>query len=128
MFNGFNQFIIIIVFLCGVCGVGWLYYQDSQKKLQELTREKAELLITNNAYEETIANIQREYEANLRRTTELNKQLRQAELYGDELAAKLRRHNLTRLTLQKPGLIENRVNDATKQIFAELESITRSPE
>jgi Tfp pilus assembly protein PilO len=128
MFNGFNQFIIIIVFLTGICGAGWFYYQDSQNRLEELTREKAELLITNNAYEETIANIQREYEANLRRTTELNKQLRQAEQYGDELAAKLRRHNLTRLTLQKPGLIENRVNNATKEIFAELESITRSSE
>jgi flagellar biosynthesis/type III secretory pathway chaperone len=128
MLNGFNQFLVISIFMAGICGAAWLYYQDSQSRLEELTKEKAELLITNNAYEETIANITRENEANIRRTAELNHQLRQAEKYGDELAQKLRRHNLTRLTLQKPGLIETRVNNATKEIFAELESITRSPE
>ena len=44
--------------------------------------------------------------------------------YGDELSKKLREHDLTRLTLRKPGLIEKRVNDATKKVFEELESST----
>jgi hypothetical protein len=128
MLNGFNQFLILFVFIGGMLGAGYLYYEDSQKRLTELTEEKARLIISNNAYEETIANIIRENEANQRRTQELTRQLRQAEEYGDNLAAKLRRHNLTLLTLQKPGLIENRVNNATKEIFAELERITSTTE
>jgi hypothetical protein len=128
MFNGFNQFLILLVFIGGMFGVGYLYYVDSQKKLAELTEEKAKLVIINQANEETLANIKKENEANQKRTQELSKQLRQAEEYGDSLAAKLRRHNLTLLTLQKPGLIENRVNNATKEIFAELERITSTTE
>ena len=49
---------------------------------------------------------------------------REAEKYGDELSKKLREHDLTRLTLRKPGLIEKRVNDATQKVFEDLESST----
>ena len=44
--------------------------------------------------------------------------------YTDELRDKLQKHNLTLLSLKKSGMIEKRVNDATKDILSELESIT----
>ena len=50
--------------------------------------------------------------------------LQKAEEYGNRLSRTLREHDLTRLTLQRPGLIETRVNDATAQVFSDLESIT----
>ena len=55
---------------------------------------------------------------------ELNIKLKASEAYGDNLAKKLREHDLTMLTLRKPGLIERRVNSATKQVFEDLESST----
>ena len=55
---------------------------------------------------------------------ELQVKLKASEAYGDELGKKLRKHNLTLLTLKKPGLIEKRVNDATQKIFETIESDT----
>ena len=43
---------------------------------------------------------------------------------GYNLAKKLREHDLTMLTLRKPGLIERRVNSATQKILTDLESST----
>lgn len=56
----------------------------------------------------------------------LEQRTRLAEQYRDELIQKLQRHDLTKLSLQKPGLIENRINEATKKVFDDIESITRS--
>jgi len=56
----------------------------------------------------------------------LEQRTRLAEEYRDELIEKLQRHDLTKLSLQKPGLIENRINEATKKVFDDIESITRS--
>ena len=35
-------------------------------------------------------------------------------------------HNLTKLSVAKPGLIEQRANKATKEIFNEIEAISAS--
>ena len=41
-----------------------------------------------------------------------------------ELIEKLQKHDLTRLSLKKPGLIEKRINDGTKELFESFESLT----
>ena len=58
---------------------------------------------------------------------QLRESFNEAERYQDELARKLASHDLTRLTLQRPGLIEPRVNNATLRLFDELENITGKP-
>jgi hypothetical protein len=50
--------------------------------------------------------------------------LRESETYKDELIGKLRKHNLTKLAEQNPGLIETRINDATQKLFNDFEQIT----
>lgn len=37
-----------------------------------------------------------------------------------------KRHNLSKLAAAKPGLIENRANDATKEVFDTIENDSRS--
>ena len=73
---------------------------------------------------ETIYQMQRNAEAIEQQISELNTGLREAEKYKDEITETLRKHNLTRLSAAKPGLIEKRVNEATSKIFKELEDIT----
>ena len=53
--------------------------------------------------------------------------LDEAERYGDELRKKLHKHDLTRLSIKKPGLIEKRINDGTNKLFDSIESITAHP-
>jgi hypothetical protein len=45
----------------------------------------------------------------------------------NELLDKLRKHDLTRLSQQKPGLVERRINNGTKKLFDSFESLTTPP-
>jgi multidrug resistance efflux pump len=55
---------------------------------------------------------------------QLNADLSKSEQYGDELRATLNKHNLTHLANKKPGLIENRMQGKTDELWKDLESIT----
>ena len=57
-------------------------------------------------------------------SNELQVELAAATKYKDELIEKLQKHDLTRLSLKKPGLIEKRINNGTKQLFESFESLT----
>lgn len=56
--------------------------------------------------------------------SELSVNLRRAEQYGDELRSTLQKHNLTHLANMKPGLIQNRMQNATDQLWNDLAGIT----
>ena len=59
---------------------------------------------------------------------ELNKELQvnldAANDYKDVLINKLRKHDLSRLSLKKPGLVEKRINAGTKKLFLSIEDIS----
>jgi len=100
------------------------YYWLTEKRLTVLTENNAKLSIAAKTNQDTIDQLQSNNEASQAAISELNTKLKVSEAYGDELARKLRKHDLTMLTLKKPGLIERRVNSATKKIFEELEADT----
>ena len=100
------------------------YYWISEKRISTLTENNAKLTIAAQTNQETINKLEEDNAAFEVANSELQLKYREAEKYGDELSKKLREHDLTRLTLRKPGLIEKRVNDATKKVFEELESST----
>ena len=60
--------------------------------------------------------------------TSLNKELQanldKANVYKDVLIGKLRKHNLAKLSLRKPGLVEKKINNGTKKLFRSLEAIS----
>ena len=100
------------------------YFWISEKRIERLTENNAKLTIAAATNQETITKLTADNEASQEAITELNVKLKASEQYGDALAKKLREHNLTMLTLKKPGLIEKRVNDATAQVFKDIESAT----
>ena len=100
------------------------YYRLTEKRLATLTENNAKLTIAARTNQDTIDKLTKDYEQQQELNEELNVKLQASEAYGDALAKKLREHDLTMLTLKKPGLIERRVNSATKKIFEELESDT----
>ena len=74
--------------------------------------------------EEALKTIQ----SNVEKTNKLNKELQgklqDAEVYQDELRKKLQKHDLTRLSEKKPGLVEKKINEGTQKLFNDFESIT----
>jgi len=100
------------------------YYYFTEKKVERLTENNAALSIVAQTNQDTIDTLSDDKERFQTLSDELNTKLQASEAYGTELSKKLRQHNLTALTLKKPGLIETRVNNAVKKLTKELESIT----
>ena len=100
------------------------YYWLTEKRLATLTENNAKLTIAARTNQETIDKLTQDFEKQQELNAELKVKLTAAEAYGDELAKKFREHDLTMLTLKKPGLIERRVNSATQKILDDLESST----
>ena len=116
--------IIVLVVLSGV-GYGAIsYYNDTQERLATLRDNNAKLEVANKSKEEALKTIQ----SNVEKTNKLNKELQgrlqNAEVYQDELRKKLQKHDLTRLSEKKPGLVEKKINEGTQKLFNDFESIT----
>ena len=132
---GISKYIIagLLLLMGSMVLVGRWYYYDTQETIKVLNENNAtlkanqtQLQETINTNNETILRQQVEARQIAEANDQLKSQLVDAEKYADDLAGKLRRHNLTVLTLQKPGLIESRVNNATEKLFREMEAITGS--
>ena len=100
------------------------YYWLTEKRLAVLTENNAKLSIAATTNQQTIDKLTSDFQQQQVLNEELNIKLKASEAYGDNLAKKLREHDLTMLTLKKPGLIERRVNSATQKILTDLESST----
>jgi len=100
------------------------YYWLTEKRLTVLTENNAKLSIAAQTNQQTIDKLSEDFEKQQVLNKELGIKLKASEAYGDNLAKKLREHDLTMLTLRKPGLIERRVNSATDKILKDLESST----
>ena len=116
--------IIVLVVLSGV-GYGALsYYNDTQERIATLRDNNAKLEVANKSKEEALKTIQ----SNVEKTNKLNKELQgrlqDAEVYQDDLRKKLQKHDLTRLSEKKPGLVEKKINEGTQKLFNDFESIT----
>lgn len=99
-------------------------YRDMKERIAVLRENNAklELVAESNALalEEATQFATQMEEQNL----ELQENLQQAEVYKDSLIEKFRDHDLTRLSLKRPGMIQQRINDATKKVFDDIESLT----
>ena len=100
------------------------YWRMSERRIERLTENNAALTIAATTNQDTIEQMDLNNRAFQLANDELKVKLQASEEYGDALSEKLRTHNLTMLTLRKPGLIETRVNNATSKLFEDFESST----
>tara|TARA_R110000772_G_scaffold14519_5_gene41875 strand:+ start:121 stop:489 length:369 start_codon:yes stop_codon:yes gene_type:complete len=119
------QSTLILMFLgVTLVGGGYFYYKDTQSTISELKDSNLILRITAEDNEKAMEDMEENYRKTEVLSAELEVELQRSEERKSELADMLQRHNLTRLTLKKPVLIENRINDGTKKTFNDIESIT----
>ena len=102
------------------------YYDTTQATIATLRDNNAKLETANQINQETIQKQQQDAVRLSELNNELTIELQRAEQYGDELRATLNKHNLTHLANKKPGLIEQRMQNATDKLWDDLESITGS--
>ena len=119
--------IIVLGLVGGVVYGGWYYYKDTQARIQTLTENSAKLEVATQQQETTISTLVDDAEKYRELNKDLNIKLEAANDYKNELIGKLRKHDLSRLSQQKPGLVEKRINNGTKKLFESFESITAVP-
>ena len=116
--------IAIVLTLIATAGVGFLWIKNLQRDLEIARENVAKMEVAVQISEASIKTMQ----ADIVRQAELNKtlqaDLQKSEQYGDELRATLQKHNLTALAQRKPGLIEDRMQDATNKLWNDLRGIT----
>jgi peptidoglycan hydrolase CwlO-like protein len=115
-----------LLLLTIIFGAAYFYYTNTQSRIESLASQNTSLSQQNLNYQSQIERLNQDINRITNEQRLLQQRLQQSEQYYDELQALFRRHNFTNLVLQRPGLIERRVNDATKQVFEDLESITRN--
>jgi len=119
--------IIVLGLVGGVVYGGWYYYKDTQARIQTLTENSAKLEVATQQQEMTINTLVDDAEKFRELNKELNTKLEAANDYKNDLISKLRKHDLSRLSQQKPGLVEKKINNGTKKLFESFESITALP-
>jgi len=107
-----------------LCGVFYWYYNDTQERIAILNANNAKLETAVQISEASIATLQQDAVRNAELNANLQRDLQTAERYGDELRATLQKHNLTALAQRKPGLIENRMQNATDNLWDDLRGVT----
>ena len=120
----FKTYIIIAVVGSMVATVGLLYYRDTQKRISALQQNNAKLEVAVQSKETALNEMTANFEKQSRLNKELTGKLEDAEKDQDDLRSKLQKHDLTRLSIGKPGMMEKRINDDTKKLFSDFESIT----
>lgn len=108
----------------GVGAGGYFYYKDTQNTISELERNNAKLVTANETNQKTISSMKTQVESSNKLSNDLTKELQRSEAQRNELIDTFSRHDLTRDALKKPGLIEKIINNGTKKVFADLESVT----
>lgn len=118
---------LMIMGLLGGAVYGAKYYYDStQATIQRLSAEKA---ILDTALEQQTASInqmQAQMEKQNQLNTELQTRLQEANAGLNEMRSKFARHDLTKLAIAKPGLIQTRINNGTENVFREIEENTEN--
>jgi hypothetical protein len=120
-------FIFVISLIGGVGYGGYYYYQDTQSKIKILTENTVKLEQAKEAQDKTIKTLVRDAKKFRKLSKDLGVKLQKAESYRNKLIGKLRKHNLTRLSQQKPKLVEKKINRGTKKLLDSFKRITAVP-
>jgi hypothetical protein len=119
--------IVVVGLVGGVVYGGYYYYKDTQSRIQTLTENNAKVMAAKAAQDQTINTLIADREKFDKLNKELHVKLEKANEYKDTLINKLRKHDLAKLSMQKPGLVEKKINRGTENLFRSLENLTGTP-
>ena len=111
-----QQFFIAIIAILGI-GCWWLYSEN-----QTLTYNNMQLELAVKQQEEAIATIKESYENQGKALNQLASRNAQIEQEMNGYLDIFRRHNLNKLAIARPGMIETRANEQTRAVFESIEN------
>ena len=107
---------------------GYLYYQTAVVPMKNKLKEQTAVILAQDLRDQeqkaTIAAITANAEKTAAATAQLQQQNQQYEAEMAEYLDIFRRHNLAKIASARPGQVEIRANDRTKEAFDAIEEIS----
>ena len=119
--------IVVLGLVGGVVYGGYYYYKDTQARIQTLTENSAKLETAAKLQKNTIDTLQADAKKYAELNSKLQTKLVNANKYKNQLLSKLRKINLTKLSAEEPAVWERKINNASKRVLEDFESITAHP-
>lgn len=119
--------IVVLGLVGGVVYGGYYYYKDTQSRIQTLTVNSAKLETAAKMQKNTIDTLQADAAKFAELNNELQTKLVNANKYKNQLLSKLRKINLSKLSAEEPAIWERKINNASKRVLEDFESITAYP-
>ena len=113
------QFLLAIILSLGL-STYWLWNENAT-----LTQNNAKLENAVQLQEDAISSLQNDFTLQTGKLNDLQKKSQEAQKEMNRYLDIFKRHSLTKLAAAKPGLIEPRVNKATKEVFDGIEQDSR---
>lgn len=114
-----QQFFIAIILVLGL-GCWWLYSQN-----QTLTFNNMQLEVAITQQEEAMEAMRESYEKQGESLNQMMSRNAQIEAEKNRYMDIFKRHDLNKLAIAKPGLLETKVNKGTKNVFDTIENDSR---
>jgi len=119
-----SKILIGIILAMGIAGS--LYYYFTQNELKTLRDLNAAYEVKHQQQEETLRVMEQDFQLQTSSLQELQVASQQIQTEMNRYLDIFKRHNLSKLAAAKPGLIEKRVNKATKGVFDGIENDSSS--
>lgn len=114
-----NQFFIAIILVLGLGS--WYLYNENQT----LTANNIKLESAVEEQKQTMVALQESYERQGKALGNLQRRNNEIEADKARYLEIFSKHNLDKLALVKPGMIETRFNNGTAEVFKEIENDTK---
>ena len=114
-----NQFFMGLILVLGLSS--WYLWNENQRLVGNIKS----LEVAAQLQEETISSLQNDFTLQTNALNELQQKNNEIQLEMNRYLDIFKRHNLSKLAAAKPGLIEPRVNKATKEVFDGIEQDSR---
>ncbi|NDG52692.1 MAG: hypothetical protein EBY39_06670 [Flavobacteriia bacterium] len=115
-----NQFFLAIIL---VLSLGCYYLWNAN---QVLTANNIQLEQAVATQEEAISSLQNDFALQTESLNALQLKSQEAQKEMNRYLDIFKRHNLTKLAAAKPGLLEPRINNGTKNVFDSIEEVSRN--
>lgn len=118
-----GRLIMFVVVGLAVAAAFW-YWNYSQDKIAFLQGENAKLQLTIDIQHKTIETITEQMKRDRKNLEDLTKKYADIEKKASDLTKLLTDNNITELAKQNPALLEEKINQVTKELLDDLEKIT----
>ena len=129
-----NNWIIIGILIASMSGAAYFYYSSTQAKIEQLLSNNAvlegnnkQLDIANNENLNTIDNLQFYYKQSEEQFNQLQSEFQSIREQNQKLKERLGKHELDVLAAAKPKLVENVINNASKNSLRCFELLSGAP-